>query len=402
MTPDRKMTKAKTKLVLDHPFFGALAMRVDYVEDKSHATAWTDGKLIGYNPDFIESLSLNQTVGLLAHEVMHLAMKHQLRRGDREFEIWQQACDLTINDILTDAGFELPPNGLHDASFADQAAERIYDTLYKLAKQTDSGPQPPNPCDGGSDPNQAPAGSDPNGQAPTWGEVRDAMAPDASEKELQQAEEDWDLAVANAYQSAKSIGNIPGNIARMVEEAKAKKVDWRDVLREFMEKNTCKDDYTWMVPNRRYASSEFIMPSLADGEDIPKIVVGVDTSGSVSSEELACYAAEIGSILEDFICDFEVIYCDTKVRHVQHLSHEDMPFKLDARGGGGTKLGPVFEYIKEHSIEAEAIIFFSDMMCYDFGKDPGIPVIWLNTGNQYGRDYALQHGCFGHIVDLQL
>ena len=415
MTASQMITRAKTRLVLDHPFFGSIAMRLDYVEVPNHPTCFTNGRIMGYNPDFIQSCTLDEVTGIIAHEVMHLAMKHHLRRQERDPMTWNQACDFTINDILKEAGFILPKDALYDATYAEQAAERIYATLIKTKQQDQNtgGGQNQQQSDDqnqqqsggqGQQPSQQSSGGQGQPQPqpqPGWGEVQDALDKDATEEEQQQAEEDWDLTVANAYQAAKSIGNVPGNIAQMVEAAKKSKTDWREVLRDFMEKTVCRDDYTWMTPNRRYGESSFVLPSLADGEEIPQIVVGVDTSGSVSAKELEQYAAEIASILEDFQCTFKVIYCDTRVRHVQDLTYEELPFKLEARGGGGTQLAPIFDYIDENHIEAQAVIVFSDMYCSNFGKSD-IPTIWLNTGGKGGRDYADRYLQHGTIVDLEL
>jgi predicted metal-dependent peptidase len=389
MTPDRKITKAKTKLVLDHPFFGAIAMRLDYVPSNSVKGASTDGKSIMYNPEFVDKLTLDEATGLIAHEVMHSAMKHHLRRGAREHKLWNVACDYAINGILDDAGFRLPEGALIDKTYTDQSSERIYDTIYRQIPPQLAGPGEQ------SEKDQSSADT-------SWGEVTDGLSETASEKERQQEEEDWDITVANAYQNAKSIGNVPGHLERLIEQVKAKVIDWRDVLRDFMEKSTQKDDYTWMVPNRRYSGSQFIMPSLSESEEMPQVVVGVDTSGSVSKEELERYATEIGSILEDFQCNFTVIFCDTRIRNIQHLSYEDLPFKLEAMGGGGTNFREVFEHIEKNESDAHAIIFFSDMYSVNFGKNLGIPTIWLNTGGDSGRKYAEARKCHGIIVDLKL
>ena len=79
---NEKISKARTQLVLDHPFFGSLALRLKLVEDQTFATAYTDGKVMGYNPAFIDTLSLAETKWLIAHEVMHLACMHHVRRTE--------------------------------------------------------------------------------------------------------------------------------------------------------------------------------------------------------------------------------------------------------------------------------------------------------------------------------
>lgn len=108
---EQKLIKARAGLVLDHPFFGSLALRLKMVEDPSCDSAWTDGVSLGFNPAWIDGLSLEQTKGLWAHEVMHLAAAHHARRQQREHVLWNHACDQAINGPLTAAGMVLWTGG---------------------------------------------------------------------------------------------------------------------------------------------------------------------------------------------------------------------------------------------------------------------------------------------------
>jgi predicted metal-dependent peptidase len=122
---------------------------------------------------------------------------------------------------------------------------------------------------------------------------------------------------------------------------------------------------------------------LQDSEDIPKIVVLCDTSGSVSNEELKQYAGEMSAILEEFKCNFKVIYWDTDYDGEQEFSYDDMPIKLKAKGGGGTRFAPAFKHIIENKIECEAILYFTDMDAWDWNQvaevNPNVPVLWLDS-----------------------
>ena len=107
-TASQKMVKARTNLVMGHPFFGTLTLRLKMVEDLSIETASCDGTSVRYNPKYVDKLPLSKVQGLLAHEVMHPAFLHHTRRGSRDKKKWNQACDYSINTILHNAGFDLP------------------------------------------------------------------------------------------------------------------------------------------------------------------------------------------------------------------------------------------------------------------------------------------------------
>src|SRR3984957_16821619 len=127
----QRLSAARAALVLDHPFFGALALRMNLEEETKGRTQTmaTDGRSIFYDNGFVEGCSDIELIGLLAHEVMHPAMQHHTRRGDRDPGLWNDAADYAINPILAEAGFTLPGNLLNDPQYRGMTAEQIYDAL---------------------------------------------------------------------------------------------------------------------------------------------------------------------------------------------------------------------------------------------------------------------------------
>jgi predicted metal-dependent peptidase len=138
--------KAKVQLVLNHQFFGVLACHLPTVPVSpavfaavgAPPTAMVDGKKIYYNPKWVETLTDRQRLGLLAHEVLHPALQHLWRRGNRKHHLWLMATDYAVNDIIMRTmdskghpAFELPPGGLYDTKFTGMAAEQIYAVLLK-------------------------------------------------------------------------------------------------------------------------------------------------------------------------------------------------------------------------------------------------------------------------------
>ncbi|MCG8553024.1 MAG: hypothetical protein MI799_21660, partial [Desulfobacterales bacterium] len=126
-----RLLKARADMVLNHPFFASLAMRLTLKEDRTCRTAWTDGKVFGYNPDYINILPREKLVGLSAHTVMHPACNHHLRRKDKDPKTWNKACDYVINPILLDAGLVLPDGFLWDDTYIGKTAEQVYTRLIE-------------------------------------------------------------------------------------------------------------------------------------------------------------------------------------------------------------------------------------------------------------------------------
>ena len=140
ITAKQRLSTARATLVLDHPFFGSLALRMNLEEETRGRTQTmaTDGRSIFYDPKFVKGCSDLELVGLLAHEVMHPAMQHHTRRGDRDPRLWNDAADYAINPILTEAGFVLPGGALTSFQYRGMTAEQIYDDLDQPSDNADT------------------------------------------------------------------------------------------------------------------------------------------------------------------------------------------------------------------------------------------------------------------------
>lgn len=132
---DVRMTKARSQLIMEQRFYGSLAMRLELIEATQFDTMATDGRRLYYNPSFLDDLTEAQIKAVIAHEVQHCALKHHTRRGDRDLDLWNEACDYAINLILTRAGFQLPDGALLDPQYEGLNAEAIYRLLDKERNQ---------------------------------------------------------------------------------------------------------------------------------------------------------------------------------------------------------------------------------------------------------------------------
>ena len=125
---ETKLSAARTRLVLDKPFLGALVLRLPMIEadPKWCQTTATDARSFYYNPDYIDALSLDQTQFVLAHEALHCALSHFARRLHRNKFRWDVACDFAVNPLLVNDGLTPPPGALFEESYEGMTAEEIY------------------------------------------------------------------------------------------------------------------------------------------------------------------------------------------------------------------------------------------------------------------------------------
>ena len=137
---DTRITAARTRLLLDFPWFGSLAMRLQIEQSTDVKTFATDGTRLIYNPATAATYTDQELTGVMAHEVMHCALLHPYRRASRDAKLWNVATDYAINSELIRSGLKLPANVLIDAQFDGLSADVIYARLQKQQRSSNRSP----------------------------------------------------------------------------------------------------------------------------------------------------------------------------------------------------------------------------------------------------------------------
>lgn len=352
-TASQKMIKARANLVMGHPFFGTLALRLKMIEDPSIETASCDGTSIRYNPKYVGKLPLSKVQGLIAHEVMHPAFLHHTRRANRDKRKWNKACDYAINTILINAGFDLPEGGCVNPAYSGMTAEHIYTLL---------------PDDPSDDNNIDPGGDGGVDDSPN------SQNKGGSQSQQNHEEAEWKVAVAQAAHVAKQTGHLPSDIERMMEELFEPVLPWRSILRRFMTEK-CNDDFSWKRGNRRFIAQGLYLPSRLSDDAMGEIVICIDTSGSVSQKELTEFGSEVKGIVDEVRPrKVRVIYCDAEIAHIDEFGPDD-DLQFAVYGGGGTDFRPPFRYLEEQGIEPRCLVYLTDGYG-PFPDEPNFPTLW--------------------------
>ena len=416
------ISKARARLLVRAPFFGSIALGLGWVNAPGIATMATDGRSIWFNPDWCDAQGVEKTMGVIAHEVLHVVNKHHLRLGNRDLTLWNVAADLLINRLLQEDNYVLPPTLLfdHDRRYAGLPVETIY---ARLLEQQASQPSPqgdPSSQTGTSDTdrdqpggrqtpgsqhdaaNSGPHRSNPNGQeggivpARHWGEVRELTTEHGkvlSPSERQQAEHDLDVRIRQAAAAAKRAGKFAAGLSEIVEAA-TDRVDWHDKFRLIFD-GTLRGEVSWARPNRRFIQHGLYLPAWRR-TGAGRIAFVLDTSGSISAAELSVYTAAVLGILEETAPEqVALIQCNTEVRHVAYLQPGDSFTQIEVFGRGGTYFQPAFDWIAETDYRPNAIVYATDLISSDTPRDPGCPTIWLTPTR--GRSVP-----FGDVVEVSL
>jgi predicted metal-dependent peptidase len=382
MTAKEKITKARASLVLTSPFFASLALKMKLVEDPKCDTMWVDGISMGYNPQFIEPLPLEQVKGLICHEVMHVACNHNIRRGERNFEHWNIACDYAIDPIVKNAGFAQPWENIQP-KYHNWEAEKIFNELFQSSKDEDREGAKEGAGEGidGQDNKNNSAQTGRNGPYPCgFGEVRDYPGKNggkASTAEKRQAEQEQKIAVRQAAQIAKSQGTLPHALERLIREITEPEIPWRELLARFLTEQA-RNDYSWSMPNRRFMQQGLYLPELKNPE-LGLIALLVDTSGSISQKELNQFATEIHAMLAAYKTELIVIYVDAAVQGSELICRDDAEINLEPKGGGGTDYRPGYDWLQKQGHLPTAAVYLTDGYCNSFPQEPNFPTLWVLT-----------------------
>lgn len=372
-----KVLKARARLLLRSAFFGALMVSTPMFRVPGLGTAATDMRTIAYDPQFFDSISLDEVVGVLAHEILHIALKHGLRRQNRDPITWNIACDHAVNLILADCGFLLPRGGLLDRTYTGMSAEQIYDLLLKNAaphkKQDGSsrsgGGVPDTRADGvpglGSDLLEP-------GSVQSDGTIDDTPAiarPDATRK----LDHDLSNRIAQALAMGRMAGSLPGSLLRAMDDLLHPPVPWQDLLRPLVHTLVTENE-TWSRRNRRFQSA--YLPS-RHSTRVGKIVVIGDTSGSITNDNLKSIGGAIIDIAEEIQPEsIHVLWADARIAGEQVFDAGDV-IRLEPVGGGGTDMRVPLARVAE--LDACAAVLITDGYTPWPSEPPDYPLIVVCT-----------------------
>lgn len=408
MTTEQKIVRARTTLMLDFPWFGSLVLKlsVEPTRDGKASngqdipTMATDGNGLVYNPVFVDKLSEQELIGVLAHEVLHCALLHPYRRGGREAVRANIAMDLAINPIVLDSGLKLPGVGrtvaemqagasgyLLDPKFAGMGFETIYNMLPvdlspQMAQAGGMGGCNDSPNGKGKGKGDGEGNQDGEGEGDGAGSAENAMS-----------EADWQIAAKQAEMVASKAGKMPAGVAREIKNVRETQTDWRTLLRRFVTA-TYRHDSTWARPSRRGMAMGYTLPGVLK-ENTGEIVVAIDTSDSVTSAMLEQFRGEIQAIKDETRPErLHVVYCDAVVNgHAEFTP--DMEVEVKMCGGGGTAFQPVFDWIRDKGIDPKCLVYLTDLDSYDRPTEPQYPVMWVTP------DWVSKVWGWGEVVRIK-
>jgi predicted metal-dependent peptidase len=186
-------------------------------------------------------------------------------------------------------------------------------------------------------------------------------------------------------QGAIAAGKLGSGGARDFQDLLQPKIDWREVLREFV-KTTCTGNEfsTWRRPNRRYIGMNVYLPS-GVSEQVGELVIAIDTSGSIGGAELSRFLGEVSGICQTVKPSaVRLLYWDTRVVQDEKYVGDDVANIVKTTkpaGGGGTNVTCVPNHMHKHSIKPQAVVVLTDGLLGGRWGTWQVPVLWCIVGS---------------------
>lgn len=371
MTVEQKMARVIIDLRKIRPFYSAVyetIPKVEVLDNPIMTMAVTVNSLL-YNPKFIEQIAYEEFLFHVCHEIAHISLLHVLRQQNRDRIIWNLACDYYVNKLLSEE-FDIhpelkPTNSSYNITFCDeklyddsinieeQSCEEIYDRLleeYKAETEQASSTK--------TNRSVIPDGYTPDLVCDTG----DSVIPQMQLEQI--ASEMLSKALVNAEtMGTNGIGQTASILDRHVRKIVKGKIDWKKILRKYLRVASLTDT-SFSRLDKRYIYADRLVPGQVEDEKrkLEGVKICIDTSGSISDEDLGIFLGQVWKMCKQFKVSAEVIYWDTLITSKGSFTGYAEFERVNQLGGGGTDPACVFEYFssKECKVKPVVSIVFTD------------------------------------------
>ncbi|MCD6654156.1 MAG: VWA-like domain-containing protein [Sulfurovum sp.] len=403
MTRLEKIAQAKAKLMLDHPYFGTIASALKLEQSDNTESFLSDGTRLQYNDEYFDSADVKEIEFALANGAMHAVLEHTKRTNSRYDWLWQLATDYTVNAMLVGNGLQLPPRANYQERFKGMYAEEVYEMLRsEIINEEHSGDenlkehaqegQGKSNNDGAPQEDAETSGdrNKNNGKSTTLKSANkqntsqnkrilqdtesDEVKAENLDKNTESLQQEFQEQFEQIFQKLNRQGSLPKDLEFVVPEYFSHKIHWREVLYRYIA-SYAKSTYAFMPPNMKYLYRNICLPSLSS--DLLRIVVAVDTSGSVDESLLGIFLSEINAIMESYPnYEIDLITADAQIRsHRIFLPGEPLEYKINSRGG--TDFRAVFDYVETHIDYPTLLLYFTDGYGVFPEREAPFDVFWV-------------------------
>jgi predicted metal-dependent peptidase len=381
MTYLEKIEKAKARLMLEHPYFGTVASSLKLEKNNEILTFSSNGEMMRYNSEYLDRLSVTEVEFMMANGAMHAVLQHQDRTAGRTKWLWQTATDYVVNGMLVKNGMQPPVYANYEAKFEGMYAEEVYEILRsEMMDSQESMSQEEQQITDTDDTTAenlhmqkdlTPSNDTENKE---HDHSSDEQEESNSTPDLEELSEELQEHFEQIFQKNKRQGTLPKDMKFLVPEYFSHKIDWREFLYGYIASHA-KSNYSFTPPNMKYLYRGIYLPSLSS--DLLRIIVAIDTSGSVDETLLSTFLGEVSSMMQQYPnYEIDLITADAKIQsHKVFLPGETLEYEVS--GGGGTDFRPVFEFIDQEINYPTLLLYFTDGEGTFPNEEAPYDVLWV-------------------------
>lgn len=402
------MERLIKQMMIEDPFYGFFLTTIErrYSTEVPTLAVCFDRKMnarLLVNREFFEKYDDKQKLALLKHEMLHLAFKHlMLSDSFRDQQLFNIAADIEVNSYVKN----LPDGALLAEDFGlspRQGTMYYYNKLAGNVSQQQgsngTGASPGGPSQGtGNSSDTGLGGQSQQQQTPPPVQDNNPLkmpqgkgiiddhsvwqkGTDSTEREL--ANEMINSNILKAYDSVKSRGTVPGELASLIADLQKpleRVFDWKKMLRRFI--GNAYDERK--KSSRRKESRRFVGACGSKHIKRSRLLVGIDTSGSVSDYELREFFSELNYMYKAGT-DIYVLECDARITKEYNYKPGEI---TQVSGRGGTRFDPVIDWYREHYKSFDSLIYFTDGGApYDRLNVPQNNMLWVISSNGAQGNY---------------
>jgi len=341
---------------MEYPLFGTIASRLELVQNDDIQSFKSNGIKLEYNSDFLEKLEPSQMEFVFANGAMHASLAHERRKNGRSGWLWQLSTDYAINDMLVENGLDRPDEAHYSDRFRGLYAEEIYEELKEDILRDELEYETDNEDD------------------------TDSLKKPKNDESLLENNENLNEQLFEEFAKATleaeiKNGDLPTSIGRFFTLAYNGNINWRDELKAALDRFH-KDDYTLLPPNKKFLHIGIYLPSCISQRF--KIVVAVDSSGSVDEKLLGKFLSEL-NFLTNTISNYQIdlLVCDDKIESHKTFYNGDI-LEAELKGGGATDFRAVFEFIENEFEDVKLLLYFTDLDGIFPKDEPNYEVKWIS------------------------
>ena len=391
LNAEQKLAKVMLDLRLLFPFYSAVYEYTEKIENNKIDTMGVSANKIFYNKEFVEKLHYDELLFVNLHELCHIALKHVLRRGNRQPQVWNIVNDLYVNALLNreieyNSAYnkvKLPSSALFSqkVNIDNDSSEELYDMFIKQYEEQ-------------KDNKSEYLVFDIRGDKITVSknykyDLTEGIDECDADNQSELTEANIDRILREAAVRCKLYGNNSSSLEEVVNKLLKSRLDWKKVVRKHLVDIKSKD-ITFNKPDKRMYYQKAIYPG---NEGIKKglenIYIAIDTSGSISKEQLSTFYYQIKKLLDSYNVGATIIQFDTEIRKIDKLN-KAFNADIDIHGRGGTVLEPLFEYLSKIKslYKPKLLVIFTDgyfdyESLYKYKKQFNKNTVWIMMKDDY-------------------